>query len=141
MPKNLAFLFWAKNGQNLAPSSRKWRNEIQIGENGGERKINPSANPVCSSLEYSMTVKLLTEHLLEVLSLTGGCRGLSESTLVKMPYCWKSHVTAHNIGLFVFQSRHFQQQEIKEERICKTQVILFNFRFRSRSQTTIFQLC
>ena len=31
-----------------------------------------------------MIVKLLTEHLLEVLSLKGGCTGLSESTLVKM---------------------------------------------------------
>ena len=42
-----------------------------------------------------MTVKLLTEHNLERLSLTGGCTGSSESTLVKMPHCWKSHVTAH----------------------------------------------
>ena len=42
-----------------------------------------------------MTVKLLAEHYLELLSLTGGCTGLSESTLVKMPHCWKSHVTAH----------------------------------------------
>ena len=54
-----------------------------------------SDQSLCSSLEYSMTVKLLTEHLLEVQSLTGGYTGLSESTLVKMPYCWKSHVTAH----------------------------------------------
>ena len=41
-----------------------------------------------------MTVKLLTEHHLEFLSLKGGCRGSSESTLVKIPHCWKSHVTA-----------------------------------------------
>ena len=41
-----------------------------------------------------MSVKLLTEHHLEFLSLTGGCIGSSESTLVKMPHCWKSHVTA-----------------------------------------------
>ena len=33
-----------------------------------------------------MSVKLLTEHLLEFLSLKGGCRGSSESTLVKMPH-------------------------------------------------------
>ena len=46
------------------------------------------------SLEYSMTVKLLTEHNLKCLSLKGGCTGLSESTLVKMPQCCKSHVTA-----------------------------------------------
>ena len=31
-----------------------------------------------------MIVKLLTEHNLEFLSLKGGCRGSSESTLVKM---------------------------------------------------------
>ena len=42
-----------------------------------------------------MSVKLLTEHHLEFLSLKGGCTGSSESTLVKMPHCWKSHVAAH----------------------------------------------
>ena len=41
-----------------------------------------------------MIVKLLTEHHLEFLSLKGGCRGSSESTLVKMPHCWKSHAAA-----------------------------------------------
>ena len=34
-----------------------------------------------------MSVKLLTEHHLEFLSLTRGCTGLSESTLVKMSHC------------------------------------------------------
>ena len=43
------------------------------------------------TLEYSMSVTLLTEHHLEFLSLMGGCTGSSESTLVKMPHCWKSH--------------------------------------------------
>ena len=42
-----------------------------------------------------MTVKLQTEHHLEFLSFKGGCRGSSESTLVKMPHCWKSLDTAH----------------------------------------------
>ena len=42
-----------------------------------------------------MVVKLLTEHHLEFLSLKGGCRGSSESTLVKMSNCWKSHAAAH----------------------------------------------
>ena len=41
-----------------------------------------------------MTVKLLTEHHLEFLSLKGGCRGLFESSLVKMSNCWKSHAIA-----------------------------------------------
>ena len=43
----------------------------------------------------NMSVKLLTEHFLVFLSLQGGCIGSSESTLVKMPYCLKSHVEAH----------------------------------------------
>ena len=38
---------------------------------------------------------LLIEHYLEFLSLKGGCADSSESTLVKMPHCWKSHVSAH----------------------------------------------
>ena len=50
---------------------------------------------ICWSLEYSMSVKLLTEHHLEFLSLKGGFTGSSESPLVKMPHCWKSHVVAH----------------------------------------------
>ena len=32
---------------------------------------------------------------LEFLSLQEDCTVLSESTLVKMPNCWKSHVAAH----------------------------------------------
>ena len=42
-----------------------------------------------------MTVKLLTEHHLVILSLKEGCTGSSGSTLVKVPHCWVSHVTAH----------------------------------------------
>ena len=42
-----------------------------------------------------MIVKLLTERHLEFLSLKEGCTGSSESTLVKMSNCWKSHALAH----------------------------------------------
>ena len=45
-----------------------------------------SDQSLCKSLEYSMTVKLLTKHHWEFLSLKGGCTGLSESTLVKKPH-------------------------------------------------------
>ena len=58
-----------------------------------------SDQSLCLSLEYSMIVKLLTEHHLEFLSLTGGCTGSSESTLIKMPHCWKSHALAHLLFL------------------------------------------
>ena len=46
-----------------------------------------------------MSVKLLTEQHLEFLILKGGCTGSSESTLVKIPHWWKSHVTAHVINV------------------------------------------
>ena len=70
-------------------------------------------------LEYSMTVKLLTEHHLEFLSLKGGCTGSSESTLVKMPHCWKSHVTSYlcfSCGIQYF----FTIKEIFCEQTVKT---------------------
>ena len=54
-----------------------------------------SDQSLCLSLEYSMSVKLLTKHHFEFLSLKVGCTGSSESTLVKIPHCWKSHVMAH----------------------------------------------
>ena len=44
-----------------------------------------------------MTVKLLTEHQLEFLSLKGDYTGSSKSILVKMPHCWKSCVTAQMV--------------------------------------------
>ena len=37
-----------------------------------------------------MIVELLTEHHSEFLNLKRGCRGSSESTLVKMSNCWES---------------------------------------------------
>ena len=48
-----------------------------------------------------MSVELLTEHHSKFLSLKGGCTGCSESTLIKMQHCWKSHITAHFIILAV----------------------------------------
>ena len=54
-----------------------------------------SDRTVCSELEYSMTLRLLTEHHFEFLSLEGGCTGSYEPTHVKMPHPRKYHVTAH----------------------------------------------
>ena len=51
-----------------------------------------------------MSVKLLTEHHLEFLSLKEGCRDSSESTLVKMSNCWKSHAASHILKTWY---RHF----------------------------------
>ena len=47
-----------------------------------------------------MIVKLLTEHHLEFLSLEGGCTDSSESTLIKIPHCWKSLVMAQFNDLY-----------------------------------------
>ena len=44
-----------------------------------------------------MSVKLLIEYHLEFQSLKWDYAGSSESTLVKMPHCWKSHVTAQEL--------------------------------------------
>ena len=59
-----------------------------------------------------MTVKLLTEHHLEFLRLKGGYTGLSEFTLVKIPHCWKSHVTAQ-ISPVIFSQGKPCRSEIK----------------------------
>ena len=58
-----------------------------------------------------MIVKLLTEHHLEFLTLKGGYRGSSESTLVKMSNCWKSHAAAEmgtdiSDRLYIFDILH-----------------------------------
>ena len=50
-----------------------------------------------------MIVKLLTEHNLEFLSLTGGCTGSSESALVKNSNCWKSGATTQISFFFLNQ--------------------------------------
>ena len=48
-----------------------------------------------------MIVELLTEHHYEFLSLKRGCRGSSESMLVKMSNSWKSYAAAHLQVLYV----------------------------------------
>ena len=48
---------------------------------------------------------LLTKHHLEFLSLKRCCTCSSESTLVKMPHCWKSHVTVHLLTLVSYRSK------------------------------------
>ena len=59
-----------------------------------------------------MSVKLLTEHNLEFLSLKGGYTGSSKSKLVKMPHCWQSHVTTHwrVLGLYEETNFNFSRQ-------------------------------
>ena len=55
-----------------------------------------SDQSLCLSLEYSLTVQLPTKQNFEFLRLKVSYTGSSESTLDKIPHCWKSHVAAHN---------------------------------------------
>ena len=64
-------------------------------------RIGQSDQSLCQFFQYSMSVKLLIEHYLEFLSSKGGCTGSSESTLVKRPHCWKSHVVAQVVNIFI----------------------------------------
>ena len=50
-----------------------------------------------------MTVKLLAEQLY---SLFGDCTGLSESTLLKISHCWKSHAT---LKVFIYFNEKARQ--------------------------------
>ena len=68
-----------------------------------------------------MIVKLLTEHHLELLNLKSGCTGSSENTFVKMPHCWKSHVTAH-----LFWG---SQNRLRETVILSTRTIYFDWEY------------
>ena len=55
-----------------------------------------------------MSVELLTKHHSECLSLKGGCTVSSESTLVKVPHCWGSHVAAHMITTGMLQENRIK---------------------------------
>ena len=69
-----------------------------------------------------MSVKQLTERHLEFLRLKGGCTGLSESTLVKMPHCWKSHVTTQMFrsvqAIYASQAFPYAFLSIKYKNMC-----------------------
>ena len=65
-----------------------------------------------------MTVKLLTEHHFEFLHLKGGRTGSSESTIVKIPRCWKSHVTAQNFVETLQQIQVLQSHSVDLEGNC-----------------------
>ena len=71
---------------------------------------------------------------MEFLSLKRDCTGSSESTLVKIPHCWKSHVMAHlyllrqQVSLPKFLATiHFYSVEYKTKlpKLSKILVALF----------------
>ena len=58
-----------------------------------------------------MTVKLLTEQLK---SLIGDCTGLSESILLKIPHCWKSHAPLKVFIYFYEKARQSRLRIVSE---------------------------
>ena len=91
-----------------------------------------------------MIVKLLTEHHLEFLSLKGGCTGSSESTLVKMSNCWKSHAAAHILSLkqCISRSTAFIRNQIRIHAVSHLHsnlyYILLDFSLAVKAATLIF---
>ena len=72
-----------------------------------------------------MIVKLLTEYHLEFLSLKGGCRRSSESTLVKKSNCWISHAAAHlRLHLCLPEPRVFSCFRYTKRRYAETKSFL-----------------
>ena len=85
-----------------------------------------------------MTVKLLSKHHLEFLSVKGSCTDSSESTLVKISHCWKSRVTAHIIFWYLSHLENIRSLSgafavrILPNMVCdevseKWSLVLFNF--------------
>ena len=54
---------------------------------------------------------------LEFLSLKGDCTGSFESTLVKMPRYWKSHVATHLVALISLCA--VEQREVAHTWVCQ----------------------
>ena len=57
-------------------------------------------------------------------TITGDCPGSSESTHVKMPHCWKSHVTAQFILTTVLQRLHSKTCVKRPLKIHKTEIFM-----------------
>ena len=102
-----------------------------------QQRLRPASDQsLCWSLEYSMTVKLLTEHHLEFLSLKGGCTGSPESTLVTKPHCWKSHVEVHMCDTDGLKHTHTHTQFFSQN-ICLARLIT-RFHYKATGSALLF---
>ena len=73
-----------------------------------------SNNVVCATSKASdqpahtrSLIRAFASRLTILWSLTGGLTDLSESTLLKLPHCWKSHVAPHIISLIITCTTNF----------------------------------
>ena len=72
-----------------------------------------------------MTVELLTEPHLRFLSLKGGCKGSSESTLVEMPHYWKSRVTAQLLSIIAPEQQNRRNLHEKQESVISVKLSFY----------------
>ena len=66
-----------------------------------------------SRLNILLSVKLLAEQHMELLSFKEGCTGSFESTLVKIQVCWKSHVALNCSIIYVVYHQAIGKQLYK----------------------------
>ena len=71
-----------------------------------------------------MLAKLQTEHHWEFLSFKGACTGSSESSLVKMPHCWKSHALAQMVKLVEYYHIDTHKQYYKHVHVNVNTVLV-----------------
>ena len=71
-----------------------------------------------------MTLRVLTEHYLELLSLKGGYTGWSESTHVNMPHCWKSQSSTADPGVASSMPARFHTLVEIDHKIISTVILL-----------------
>ena len=89
-----------------------------------------------------MTFRLLNNLDLEFLSLKRSSTGSSESTLVKMPHYWKSHVTAHvsvsNTGKHQFSANQNFYQLLNKDRSVPDDTYLIEGWGAGKAQSVVF---
>ena len=85
-----------------------------------------------------MIVKLLTENHLECLSLKGGYRGSSESKLVKMSNCLKSHATAQMVWMKMRDIYEENNSPCSVSTHRKWKTSYFMSRALTKSESTLF---
>ena len=75
-----------------------------------------------------MRFKLLTEHDLEIPVLRGGCTGLRESTLIKLPYCCGNHIKFCPKSLAVCLKMGLPERNRILHNAHKSKNVCYNFR-------------
>ena len=82
-------------GDIIEPQHEISNNVVCGTSKGSDQHVHTHSLTRAFASVYSMTLRLLTSFVVSKLKTYSGCTGSSDSTLDKMPHCWKSHVPAH----------------------------------------------